>query len=117
MKFKVDENFPIEVAQRLHQAGHDAVTVLEQQLGGEADTNLARICQLENRVIITLDLDFADIRAYPPQEYAGLIVLRLKQQDKPYVLLVFERLLQVLQDETLEHTLWIVDERRIRIRQ
>jgi hypothetical protein len=62
-------------------------------------------------------MGFADIRAYPPQEYAGLIVLRLKQQDKLHVLQVFERLLKVLQDETLEHTLWIVDERRIRIRQ
>ena len=116
MKFKIDENLPIEVAQRLQEAGHDALTVLNQQLGGETDVNLAKVCQLENRVIITLDLDFADIRAYPPQVYAGLIVLRLKQQDKPYVLQVIERLLKALQDETIENALWIVDERRIRIR-
>jgi predicted nuclease of predicted toxin-antitoxin system len=117
MKFKIDENLPREVALRMQQTGHDAVTVLDQQLGGETDKKLAYICKLESRAIITLDLDFADIRTYPPQEYAGFIVLRLKQQDKPYVMQVFERLLKALQEESLEQTLWIVDERRIRIRQ
>lgn len=34
MRFKVDENLPIEVAEMLRQAGHDAATVLEQHLGG-----------------------------------------------------------------------------------
>ena len=117
MKFKIDENLPTEVAQRLQEAGYDAATVLDQQLGGEADVNLAYVCQQEKRVIITLDLDFADIRSYPPQAYAGLIVLRLKQQDKLYVLQVVERLLKALKEEAVEHKLWIVDEERIRIRQ
>ena len=117
MKFKVDANLPIEVAQRLQEAGHDAVTVLDQQLGGADDAKLARVCQEEGRAIITLDLDFADIRAYPPNEYAGLIVLRLEQQDRLYVLQVFGRLLKALQAETLEQALWIVDEHRMRIRQ
>jgi predicted nuclease of predicted toxin-antitoxin system len=29
MKFKVDENLPVEVAQLLREAGHDVLTVLE----------------------------------------------------------------------------------------
>jgi len=32
MKFKVDENLPIEVAGSLRQAGYDAATVSEQHL-------------------------------------------------------------------------------------
>ena len=117
IKFKVDENLPIEVSQRLQEAGYDAVTVLDQQLGGATDTNLARVCQRESRAIITLDLDFADIRAYPPSEYDGLIVLRLRQQDRLHVLHVFDRLLSAIERDVLEQTLWIVDEERIRIRQ
>jgi hypothetical protein len=31
---------------------------------------------------VTLDLDFANIRAYPPGKHAGIVVLRLKHQDK-----------------------------------
>jgi hypothetical protein len=31
MRFKVDDNLPIEVAEALRQEGHDAATVLEQR--------------------------------------------------------------------------------------
>jgi predicted nuclease of predicted toxin-antitoxin system len=82
MRFKIDENLPIEVAEALRQVGHDAATVLEQQHGGSADAQLATLCQHESRVLVTLDMDFADIRNYPPAEFPGLIVLRLRQQDK-----------------------------------
>jgi len=34
MRFKVDENLPEELAQLLRNAGWDATTVVEQQLGG-----------------------------------------------------------------------------------
>jgi predicted nuclease of predicted toxin-antitoxin system len=47
MRFKVDENLPREVVQRLQQADHDAVAVLDQQLEGASDKNLAHVCQLE----------------------------------------------------------------------
>ena len=116
MKFKIDENLPIEVAELLRQTGYDAATVLEQDLGGSADTDLASLCQEERRVFVTLDTDFGDIRAYPPEQFYGLIVLRLKRQDKPYVLQIFSRLIRIFSTEPLERHLWIVEEDRIRIR-
>ena len=116
MRFKVDENLPIEVAEMLRQAGHDATTVLEQHLGGSDDAQLAALCQLESRILVTLDMDFSDIRNYPPAEFPGLVVLRLRQQDKPHVLDVLVRLVQVLDQEPIEGYLWIVEENRIRIR-
>jgi hypothetical protein len=61
-------------------------------------------------------LDFADIRAYPPGEYSGLIVLRLVTQAKPHVLPVIERVIRLLNTEPLTGLLWIVDESAIRIR-
>jgi len=117
MKFKVDENLPVEVAELLRQANHDAITVQEQHLGGSADSDVALVCQQERRILVTLDMDFADIRAYPPEQYLGLIVLRLKRQDKPYVLEILSRLVQILPNEPLERRLWIVEEKRIRIRE
>ena len=117
MRFKVDENLPLEVAEVLRQSGHDAVTVLEQQRSGSADAHLAALCQQERRALVTLDMDFADIRAYPPADFSGMIVLRLGRQDKPHVLDVLRRLLQVLSGELLDGTLWIVEENRIRIRE
>lgn len=37
MKFKIDENLPVEVAELLQKAGHDAMTVYDQNLAGAAE--------------------------------------------------------------------------------
>ncbi len=117
MKFKIDENLPIEIAELLRQEDHDALTIHDQGMTGEPDDQIAIVCQKEERIIVSLDLDFADIRAYPPSNFAGLIVLRLDRQDKNYVIEMFKRLIKVISAELLEKRLWIVDEKRIRIRE
>jgi predicted nuclease of predicted toxin-antitoxin system len=85
VKFKADENLPIEIAALLRSAAHDALTVGEQKLQGETDPHIIEICKQEERILLALDLDFSDIRTYPPQKYPGIIVLRLRYQDKPHV--------------------------------
>jgi predicted nuclease of predicted toxin-antitoxin system len=116
MQFKIDENLPVEVAELLRQAGHGATTVHDQNLAGKADADVASVCQEERRALVTLDTDFADIRAYPPTQYAGLVVLRLKRQDKSYVLELLTRLTAMLSEEPLAGHLWIVEEWRVRVR-
>ena len=69
MKFKIDENLPTELAGLLQQKGHDAISVVEQELGGKPDTAIASVCQNEKRALVTLDKDFADIRHYSPREF------------------------------------------------
>lgn len=116
MRFKIDENLPVEIAEVLRLSGYDAATVLEQDLGGSSDAELAALCRQELRALVTLDMDFADIRTYPPPEFPGLIVLRLGRQDKPHVLDIFRRVVELLYTEVLEGHLWIIEENRIRIR-
>ena len=116
MRFKIDENLPVEVAELLGQTGHDAVSVFDQHLEGSADPAIASVCQQEHRCLVTLDKDFADIRTYPPEQFYGLIVLRLNHQNKPYVLDIIEDVLKLLASEPLEQHLWIVEEGRVRIR-
>lgn len=74
MRFKLDENLPVELADLFHQAGHDAVTVLDQGLGGARDSDLAATCVRECQVIVTFDTNFSGIRTYPPGDYSGLVV-------------------------------------------
>ncbi len=116
LRFKIDENLPAESAALLVAAGHDALTVLDQQLGGRPDVELAVVCRREGRVLVTLDLDFCDIRAYPPAENPGIIVLRLERQDKQRVISALERLVPLLAHEPLAGNLWIVEESNVRIR-
>ena len=115
MKFKIDENLPFEVAKLLEDNGHDAMSVFEQNLSGAPDTLIAEVCQNEKRALMTLDTDFSDIRTYSPDEFFGLIVLRLKRQDKSHILSVVTRLINILSKESLERRLWIVEEGRVRI--
>ncbi len=76
MKFKVDENLPVETADILQKAGHEADTVYMEGIAGADDATIAQICKVEKRALITLDLGFSD-----------------------------------------RGKLWIVDEKRIRVRQ
>ena len=41
ISFKVDENLPQDLARLLCEAGHDAVSALDQQLGGASDEVIA----------------------------------------------------------------------------
>ena len=116
MKFKFDENLPSDLGALLRVAGHDAHSVLDENLRGAADRSIARICQDEQRILLTLDLDFAHIKNYPPQEYHGIIVLRLTRQDRDTVLAMLPRILTLLQTEPIAQRLWIVDDIRTRIR-
>jgi len=116
MHFKIDENLPIEIAELLINAGYDAKTVNEQQLQGVKDPILIDICKSENRVLVTLDTDFSDIKAYPPHEFSGIIVLRVGSQAKQHIIETFQRVIPLIDREPLNQHLWIVEESIIRIR-
>lgn len=116
MKFKIDENLPIEFADLLQNEGYDASTIYSEDLKGAKDPTVITVCQQEQRVLVTLDLDFADIQAYPPQQYVGIIVLRVNKQDKPYLMSFFQKLIPAIAKHSLKGHLWIAEEGKIRIR-
>ena len=58
MKFKVDENLPTEYAPILREAGFEAATVSDEKLSGPTDSVFSERCSTEDRVLMTLDLDF-----------------------------------------------------------
>lgn len=117
MKFKIDENLPQTAAALLIGEGCEADTVFQEQLTGISDVDLAALCLNEDRVLITLDQGFGDIRAYPPNDYPGLIVLRLTKQDKDNVVSILRRAIDLLKDESLYRKLWIVESHRVRVRE
>jgi len=83
LKFKVDENLPAEAADILRDSGFIADTVADEDLSGADDDTVASASKSDLRILVTLDLDFANIRAYPPGEHAGIIVLRVRVRISP----------------------------------
>ncbi len=116
MKSKVDENLPVEFAALLRQAGHEADTVYDENLAGTEDSILLHHCRQQVRLLITLDLDFANVQAYPPESQVGIVVLRSKAQDKLTLLTLLRRFLLLLRDVSPEKQLWIVEQDRVRYR-
>ena len=96
MNIKLDENIPEDAATIFMGVGYKVTTALDQGLGGKADPEVAAACKAESKVLITLDTDFANIGAYPPEDYSGILVLRLANQAKPHVLTILARLLDSL---------------------
>ena len=117
LKFKIDENLPAEFAAILREAGFDAATVAEEALSGATDTLLLKRCRTETRVLLTLDLDFANVQAHPPGTNAGIMVFRSKAQDKLTLISLLRRTVPVLKRQSPEGQLWIVQADRVRIRE
>ncbi len=117
MKIKLDENLPVDVVDFLRNSGYDAETVYSEGIEGCTDRYLITVCKKEKRVLITLDNHFSNIRAYPPNEYCGIIVLRVENQSKTAILSLVEKLLTLLRKESeMSNRLWIVEEERVRVR-
>jgi predicted nuclease of predicted toxin-antitoxin system len=116
VRFKLDENLPRDAAEFFQRSGHDTETVLDERLGGQLDATVFEACQREGRVLVTLDLDFSDIRRYPPAAHSGVWVLRPATQSVGSTIALLRGALDTLAREPAHQHLWIVEPERIRIR-
>lgn len=78
MKIFADECVFSPTIRFLRECGHDEITVYDVNLNGHEDPELLAFATAQNRVLLTIDLDFSNIRHYPPQHHAGVIVLRIR---------------------------------------
>jgi predicted nuclease of predicted toxin-antitoxin system len=71
LKLKLDENLPVELCALFAAQGHEAATLYDEQLGGTVDANLYEVCQVEQRILVTLDLDFRTFALIHPVSPLG----------------------------------------------
>jgi predicted nuclease of predicted toxin-antitoxin system len=76
MKIKLDENISRHLKPDLEKIGFDVETAADEKLLSQPDTFIARACRQENRMLFTLDVEFADLRKYPPGSHPGIILFR-----------------------------------------
>ncbi len=77
MQFLIDEDLPRSTGDLLKRYGHKAIDVRDIGLRGAKDAQIASYAQNKGLCLVTGDFDFADIRNYPPAQYAGLVVLSI----------------------------------------
>jgi predicted nuclease of predicted toxin-antitoxin system len=116
LKFKLDENIPDGVRRVLGARGLDVHTVSDEGLSGADDDRVLSACLREDRILVTLDLDFSDIRAYPPGSHPGIWVLRPPRQTFAAIAALTLGALELASMEWVAGHLWVIDDRRVRIR-
>ena len=115
LRFKLDENADPRWREPLEQAGHWVSTVAEESLGGSSDDVLAETCRELGLCLITADLDFSQIMNYPPDRYAGIIVLRHPRPTLAGMRDLVRQVATAVEQESPVGQLWIVEPGRIRI--
>ncbi len=115
MRIKLDENLGLRTAGLFSEADHDVATVYDQQLTSAPDAELFATCSREGRVLVTLDLDFADPFRFDPFTSAGIAVLRVPDLPGREDLMDAARTLVAhLRQADIAGHLWIVERRRVR---
>ena len=118
MPFLVDADLSRSATEVFRRHGHEAVDVRDVGLGAAPDEKIADYAKQHGLCLVSGDFDFADIRNYPPEDYARLVVLRLPRNATAKTIL---RLMRVLLGESkvlerLAGRLAIVEFGRIRLR-
>lgn len=116
MRFKLDENLGRRGLVAFEVQGHDVSTIHLQGLDGSPDALVYDVCRVEGRVLVTLDLDFANPLVFDPRTTSGVAVLRLSRSPVPSELADAVALLLVaVSVNTIAGSLWIVHPTRIRV--
>jgi len=116
LKIKLDENIPTAVAILLRGRGIDVDTVLEESLGGRTDPEVLAAATQEDRLLITLDRGFGDVRAYPPGSHPGIIVLRPADQRVHTLTNMVETLIDSHEIESLAGCVTVIQRNMLRVR-
>jgi predicted nuclease of predicted toxin-antitoxin system len=76
LRLKLDENLSRHLKPQLAELGHDVATAGDEGMLGRPDIELGAAAKNEQRMVLTLDLEFADLRKYPPGSHPGVLLFR-----------------------------------------
>lgn len=88
LKVLADENLSGAVVASLQKRGFNVAIVIP----GASDSFIAEQAKQEERVIITHDSDFANILRFPPEDYFGIVRIKIDPPFNETVLPALERL-------------------------
>jgi predicted nuclease of predicted toxin-antitoxin system len=116
MKLKLDENLSRHLKDILSEIGHDVLTAADENLLSRPDTEIAAAARRENRMLLTLDVEFADLRKHPPGSHPGIVVFRPPSFGPVAVNRFIADRVRVLDLDRLHACVAVVDDRRVRVR-
>ena len=116
MKFLIDMPVTPDAGPHLRAAGHDAVHAVDLGLARSSDNELLTVARRGERVIITADLDYPRLIALQQADRPGVILFRGGAYSDREMLALLDRVLARASTLDLEHSIVVVDRKRIRRR-
>jgi predicted nuclease of predicted toxin-antitoxin system len=112
MKLLLDENLPVGLDQKLQNVGCN----IKRVISGSTDVEVSILAKSEQRTLLTLDKDFANILVYPPRNYFGIICLRIPSPSIEEILKILKVIFKHFNQETIKGKLVIAGPSRFRVR-
>ncbi len=81
MRLLLDQNLSPETSLFLREElGLDVTDTRELAIQGASDAEIAEYAARDQRIVVTFDTDFGDIREFQPGKYPGVIRLKVHPQ-------------------------------------
>ncbi len=116
MKIKLDENLSRHLAGPIEQEGHEVATAADEGLLGKPDAAVASASVREGRMLLTLDLEFGDLRKFPPGDHPGIVLFRPRRMSPLSVNRFVSFFVRNTDLEELAGCVTVVEPGRLRIR-
>src|SRR3989338_2351972 len=100
----------------LKECGFDAVHVRDRGMAKSDDAKIFDLAAAENRIIITMDLDFSAILALTKTNGPGVILLRMHRPNPESIKFRLGILFKSHSETDIVSSITIVEDARIRIR-
>jgi predicted nuclease of predicted toxin-antitoxin system len=115
-KLKVDENLSVQLKSALSRLGYNVETARDEGLLGQSDTEIASAAGKGDRVLLTLDLEFGDLRKHPPGNHPGIVLFRPRSFGPLAVNHFVEGFLKSIDLMDFPGCIIIVDPSKVRVR-
>jgi len=116
LKFLIDMPVTPQAVRHLEEKGHEAVHASAVGLGGRPDSDVLERARVEGRIIVTADLDYPRLLALLKAPGPGVILFRGGSYSDAEMLALLDRVLLQGAELDLEHSITVVDQRRVRRR-
>ena len=116
MKLKLDENLSRHLKPALRRLNHDVETAADEGLLSRSDVEVGMAAREAGRVLLTLDMDFGDLRKFPPGSHPGIVLFRPRSYGPLSVNAFIEKFVGGTDLRELSGCLVVVEPHRVRVR-
>jgi len=116
MRFLADMPVSPKTVSYLKSKGHDIYRISDKGLARAKDSEIVELAVKEERIILTMDLDFAAIIAKSNKRMPSAIIFRLSDESFENINPLLDKILPAVEKELLAGAIVIVEDDRFRIR-